>query len=51
MSCIAVYVPAGSGSLLAEALSDSGSAGSDSAAVESGSETTGIGPKGHRGDK
>lgn len=46
MSGIVVsWLPAGCGSLLAEAPSDSGSAGSDSAAVALGSETTGTGPK------
>lgn len=38
------FLPAESGSWLAEALSDSESAGFDSAAVESGSGTTGTGP-------
>ncbi len=39
-----MFLPAGCGSFLAEALSDSDSAGSDFAVVESGSETTGTGP-------
>lgn len=37
-------LPAGCGLWLVEGLSDSGSIGSDSAAVESGSGTTGTGP-------
>lgn len=40
-----MFLPAECGSSLAEGLSDSGSVGSDSAAVESGPGTTGTEPK------